>query len=128
MSDLRPQGVKVNLDGVEREFLFTMNAIEEIQSKYGKTVLDVLTEISDQEKMPETIKSITSILLTDEAERKKWKDPDSTLPSVSEKEAGWMVTADNIDEVTVAILRAYRISIPEPDEDENPNGKSSQSH
>lgn len=128
MSDLKPQGIKVNFNGVEREFLFTLNAIDAIQNKHDMTVLDVLTEISDRKKMPETIKSIVSILLTDEAERKKWKDPDSTLDTVSEKEAGWMVTADNIDEVTVAILQAYRISIPEPDEDESPNEQSSQSH
>lgn len=121
MSDLRPQGVKVNFDGVEREFLFTLNAIDAVQEKYGKTVIEVLQDISDQEKLSEIIKTMTSILLTDEAERKKWKDPGSTLPAISEKEAGWLVTVENIDEVTSAILSAYRISIPEPNEDEDPN-------
>ncbi len=121
MSDLRPQGVKVNFDGVEREFLFTLNAIDAIQEKYGKTVIEVLQDISDQEKMPEVIKTITSILLTDEAERARWKDQNSKLPEVSKKEAGWLVTVDNIDEVTSAILIAYRISIPDTDEDEDPN-------
>lgn len=111
----------MNFDGVEREFLFTLNAIDAIQEKYGKTVIEVLQDISDQEKMPEVIKAITSILLTDEAERARWKNSNSKLPAVSEKEAGWLVTVDNIDEVTSAILIAYRISIPDPDEDEDPN-------
>lgn len=121
MSDLRPQGIKVSFDGVEREFLFTLNAIDALQAKYGKTVIEVLKDISDQKKLPKVIKTVTSILLTDEAERKKWKDPDSTLPAISEREAGWLVTEKNINEVTSAILNAYSISVPEPNEDDDPN-------
>ena len=121
MSDLRPQGIKVSFDGVEREFLFTLNAIDALQAKYGKTVIEVLKDISDQKKLPKVIKTVTSILLTDEAERKKWKDPDSALPAISEREAGWLVTEKNINEVTSAILNAYSISVPEPNEDDDPN-------
>lgn len=128
MSDLRPKGVTIVLDGIERELLFTLNAIDAIQSKYGMTVFAVLKRITDQNSLPETIKDMLSILLTDEAERAHWKNPDSTLPAVSEKEAGWLVTIDNLSEVTDAIFEAYRISIPDPDEDTDPNRTSSPKH
>ena len=128
MRDLRPKGIPVFLDGVERELLFTLNAIDAIQSKYNMTVFAVLKRITDQNSLPETIKTILSILLTDEAERARWKNPDSALPAVSEKEAGWLVSIDNLSEVTDAIFKAYRISIPDPDEDTDPNRTSSPKH
>lgn len=125
MSDLKPKGVKVMLDGVEREFLFTLNAIDEIQSKYNAPVLDVMQDIAESEKMADIVRSVTSILLTDEAERAKWKDPDSKLPPVTEKEAGWLVSIDNIGEVTGAIFKAYGISMPDADDETDPNRNSS---
>ena len=46
MSDLRPRGIPVVLDGVERHFLFTLNIIDEIQDRYGKTLHEVIADLA----------------------------------------------------------------------------------
>lgn len=126
MSDLRPVGVSIELDGVERHFLFTLNAIDAVQSHYNMPVLDALNKMFDAKEQTSALKFLTMTLINDEVEREKWKNPDSELKEVTEKEVGWMIHADNIGEVTVAILAAYRVSIPESDENDDPNMESGQ--
>ena len=126
MSDLRPVGIPIELDGVERHFLFTLNAIDAVQSHYNMPVLDALNKMFDAKEQTSALKFLTMTLINDEVEREKWKNPDSELKEVTEKEVGWMIHADNIGEVTVAILAAYRVSIPESDENDDPNTESEQ--
>lgn len=126
MSDLRPVGVPIELGGVERHFLFTLNAIDTVQSHYDMPVLDALNKMFDAKEQTSALKFLTMTLINDEVEREKWKNPDSELKEVTEKEVGWMIHSDNIGEVTVAILAAYRVSIPESDENDDPNMESGQ--
>lgn len=126
MSDLRPIGILIELGGVERHFLFTLNAIDAVQSHYNMPVLDALNKMFDAKEQTSALKFLTMTLINDEVEREKWKNPDSELKEVTEKEVGWMIHADNIGEVTVAILAAYRVSIPESDENDDPNMESGQ--
>ena len=116
MSDLRPIGIPVMLDGVERYFLFTLNVIDEIQSHYGMTVIDAMEKLYNPEDESKTVRFFVHTLLNDEAERGKWKDPDCNLKTVSEKEVGWMVNKFNLEEVKAAICGAFKISVPEPDD------------
>jgi len=120
-SVLRPQGVPIVLGEVERHFLFTLNAIDEIQSHYDMTMMDVFKLMSDDTTLFKTVKYLTHVLLTDEFEREKFRNPDTDLKPISEKEAGWLVTKDNIVEVSKAFLVAYGLSMPEADEDDDPN-------
>ncbi len=62
-------------------------------------------------------------LLNDEAERSGKEGQ----KQYTEKEVGWLITQDNATEVTLAVLKAYGLSLPEPDEYASPNGKSGQS-
>lgn len=123
-SDLRPEGLSIVLGGEERHLLFTLNAIDELQSRYDKTMLEIFQMMSDRKTSNRVMANIISVLLTDEAERAKWKDKNSTLKPVSEKEAGWLVTAENVGDVTTAVLMAYGFSMPKSDEDEDPNLES----
>lgn len=126
MSDLRPVGIPIELDGVERHFFFTLNAIDAVQSHYNMPVLDALNKMFDAKEQTSALKFLTMTLINDEVEREKWKNPDSELKEVAEKEVGWMIHADNIGDVTVAILAAYRVSFPESDENDDPNMESGQ--
>ncbi len=125
MSDLRPVGVPITLDGTERHFLFTLNAIDEVQSHYDTDVLNALDNLFDEKKKMEALRFFTSTLLNDEYQREKWKKPDTELKEVSVQQAGWIINVDNIADVTAAILEAYRISLPDQ-EDEDPNQTSGQ--
>lgn len=129
MSDLSPRGVPLDLGGEKRELVFTLNVMDDIQSRTGDPVFSTLQALFEKEKMNGAVKLLLSSLLTDEAERKKWMDPKSALKPISEKEAGWLVDVGNIGEIVNAILTAYRISMPEAEEDEepDPNVKSGRS-
>lgn len=126
MSDLNPIGVPITLGGVERHFLFTLNVIDEVESHYGMPVIDALDKLWDKKELYGALRYFTTVLVNDEVEYMRHKDPDSALKPITEKEAGWLITVDNIPEVTAAILAAYRLSAPEPDEDDDPNLRSGQ--
>ncbi len=125
MSDLKPRGVPVVLDGVERRFLFTLNVIDDIQSETGKNMKEIMQELADEEKMKDTLKYLVTTLVNDEAERMKRKDPDSGLSAITQREAGELIGMDNIVEITAAVMLAYGYSLPEPEEDD-PNQESGQ--
>lgn len=125
MRDLRPTGIPVMLDGVKRYFLFTLNVIDEIQSHYDATMMDALGKMLDERGQFQAVRYFVQVLLNDETERVKWKDPDADIKGYSDKEIGWLITADNIGEITAAILAAYHVSIPDP-EDDDPNQESGQ--
>ena len=126
MSDLRQVGIPIELGGVERHFLFTLNAIDTVQSHYNSTMFEALDKLFDANEQNEALKFFTMTLINDEVEREKWKNPSSDLKEVSEKEVGWMIHVENMGIVTTAILSAYRISVPESNENDDPNMESGQ--
>ena len=119
MSDLRPRGVPVMVDGVERHFLFTLNAIDEIQDHYDMSLSDVMNNLTDKNQSYKTLRYIIMALLNDEAERESAAGNDK-YKKVTEKEAGWMVTLESEEEILLAVFKAYGLSLPEGD-DEDPN-------
>lgn len=121
MSDLRPRGVPIVIDGVERRLLFTLNAIDAIQDKYDKTLSEVLDMMIDGTIGNHVMKDVLMILLDDEAERIQYEHPEEEIPRASEKEIGWFIGLDNQYDVMTLLFKAYGISVPEADEDDNPN-------
>lgn len=121
MSDLKPKGVPIMLDGEERRLLFTLNVVDEVQDHYGCAVEEVIDRLTDKKESAKTLRYLTAVLLNDEAERSEGRK------AYTEKEVGWLITQDNVLEVTVAVLKAYGLSLPEPDEYASPNEKGGQS-
>lgn len=120
MSSLNPAGAAVMVDGVERHLLFTLNAIEEIQERYGLPLSEVMEKFGDPMELPKVMRCIVAVLLADEAER-----TGGDLKVYTEKEIGWKILeGDQIPWLT-AILKAYGGSLPEAEEeDDAPNRKS----
>lgn len=118
MSDLRPKGVEIDFGGQKRELLFTINAIDEIQSELNLPLFDAIQIIgnaADGDMSHETLdgyRKILSILLSNDSE------------SVSAKEVGDMVTFGNYIQMAWSILNAFGLSNPEPDEDEDDDPKA----
>lgn len=119
MSDLRPKGVPVILDGEERYLLFTLNVVDEVQDHYDCALEEVIDKLTDKKQSTKTLRYLTMVLLNDEMER-FGKEGKKTY---TEKEVGWLITQDNVLEVTVAVLKAYGLSLPEPDEYASPNAE-----
>lgn len=108
MSDLRPEGVKVKIGGQEYKFLLTINKIDEIQTRCNMPLSDAVELIAaaaDGETEGKTLNVYRSVL--------------SILMDVPEQEAGEKVTFADYQRVAWAMLAAYGISMPEPDDEED---------
>lgn len=123
MSDLRPTGIPITLGGEQRNLLFTINAIDEVQSQTGKSMDDVIEELTDQKTSLQTLKLLVTVLINDEIRKERYYGR-SEAKEVTEEEVGWMLSQENIVEATAAVLRAYGYSLPEPDEFASPNAES----
>lgn len=111
------------LDGAERHLLFTLNVIDEVQDHYDCSLEEVINRLTDKKEAAKTLRYLVMVLLNDELERLDQKGGGE----YTEKQVGWLISQDNVLEVTMAVLRAYGLSLPEPDEFESPNGESGQS-
>ena len=83
MSDLKPRGIPMVLDGVERRLLFTLNVIDDIQSETGRNMKEIMEDLADEKKMGNTLKYLVTTLVNDEAEREKRKNPECTLKKIT---------------------------------------------
>ena len=133
MSKLKPHGVKIQFNGEERELLFTLNVVDELQSRTDKSLPELLREMLDNEQAGNisTIKTVLSVLIQDETERAEFLTGDKKK-SYTEKQVGWVLTLENHVYYMEKILEAYGISMPKDEdleeiedeiEDEDPNVK-----
>lgn len=127
MSDLKPIGEPITLDGVERHLLFTLNVVDTIQDHFECSLEEVINKLTDKKESSKALKYVLMELLNDEADRQKHAGDDQGLKKYTEQEIGWLITQENILQVMVTVLRAYGLSIPEEDEFESPNAMSGQS-
>lgn len=122
MSDLRPKGIPVMINGEERHLLFTLNAIDEIQDHFDAPMTEVWDKLTDKRESEKTIRYLICTLLNDEAAREQRNGKE--LKSYTEEEVGWAITVENVNEIMMALLDAYGLSLPEPDEDDSPKAES----
>lgn len=123
MSDLRPKGISVMIGGVEREILFTLAAVDEIQAYYDAPVSEVISQMADEEKVVDISFRIMFILINDKIARDRYFNG-STEELLTEQELKWLMTLNDVKNYVGAILTAYGLSLPEEDEDEDPNAES----
>lgn len=117
---------------VNEQFRGQQNTMEALRAQHevlAKSVAahkekeEVIDRLTDKKESAKTLRYLMMVLLNDEAER-SGKEGQKTY---TEKEVGWLITQDNVLEVTVAVLKAYGLSLPEPDEFASPNGEGGQS-
>lgn len=122
MSSYNPKGVKVEIGGEERHFLFDYNVIAEIQEKYDSSVIQVLIRAMQtngvQEINASIFISLVHILLEGERERMAFYKAKGALKGYSKKELGFVLDKDNGQAIFDAILEAWHVSIPKPTEED----------
>jgi len=123
MSDLQPKGVAIEVGGAERHLLFTIAVVDELQSKYNMPISQVMSLLSDAMQSPNVVADIMLALINDEIRRNRHYHH-SDEKEIPEEEGKWLVEMPRFDEFMGAILLAYMGSIPEADEDEDPNVES----
>lgn len=88
MSDLRPRGTPIIINGTEWHFLFTLNAIDAVQDKTGKNMHQVMEGLTKKETVLETARDLTVILINDEIERCNFENGKCGMQPVTEKQVG----------------------------------------
>lgn len=121
MSDLQPRGIPYTVGGVERNFLFTLAAVDEIQAKYDLPVSQVMAKLADDREVYDTIAVLATILINDEI-RRTGKDE----PEITEQDVKWLLDVPAADALVGVILRSYGYALP-VQEEEDPNGTRSRS-
>ncbi len=123
MSDLQPQGIPITLlDGVERHFLFTLSAVDIIQSHYDLALATVIAKLADEREVYDTISYLAAVLINDEIRRSGLVEEKMTQERIRD-----LIDVPLAGKISRAILRSYGYSLPENDEDDDPNLKGSRS-
>ena len=122
MSDLQPRGIVCTIGGVERHVLFTLAAVDEVQSKYKLPVSQVIARLADDGQVYATVASLATILINDEIRRNGGSEKE-----VTEKDVKWMLDVPAADQLVGVILRAYGYALPDA-EGEDPNRERSWSN
>ena len=118
MSDLRPNGVEIELGGQNRRFLFTINVIDEIQEKCNLPLIDAMKHIVDFiDKNAEDHEAITVFKTVVAA----LLNGDGIGEALEADDVGRLIHLGNYKMVAWKVLEAYGVSIPDPDEDDEDN-------
>ena len=101
MSAIKDGRYPVNIGGKERHLLFSLNALDEIQDKFGG--YDKLAEVFNQDNKDwiKNTKWLLALLVNEGAEEGE--------PEVTEKQVGRWIHTGNIVEVQSAILKAFAV-------------------
>lgn len=101
MSAIKNGGYVVEIGGKERQLLFSLNALDEIQDKFGG--YDKLAEVfnKDNKDWIKNTKWLFALLINEGAEEGE--------PEVTERQVGRWIHMGNIYEVQNAILKAFAV-------------------
>ena len=119
MSDLNPKGIPVMLDGVERDFLFTLSCIDEIQSETGKPIQTAVRDILKSDAAGDGLAVLVTILINRGSDQ-------SSQAKITKEEVEEDIDEENRYSVMLAVLEAYARSLPEPDEFDTGNAKGNE--
>lgn len=122
MSELRPKGAELELGGVKRHLLFTLAAVDEIQAKYDRPVNEVLELMQDDTKVFGVVYDLIFILVNDEIARNRYFNNSDEEP-ITEQQLKWFMNTQDMPEYVAALLIAYGLSVPDP-EDDDPKAES----
>lgn len=121
MSDARPRGCKVALmDGVEREILFTLAAVDEIQDHYNMPISEAMSLLMDERDSYAVLSYIAMVLINDSISRKNMMTGGKE-EGLSLQQVKWLIDVPMAEDVMRAVMTAYGFSVPEADDDEEPD-------
>lgn len=111
MSSLRPGGTWIKIGGEEHCVFFSLGVIDELQSRFGKTVGQLLVMLKDPVEGPGYLREILTELLNDEGIRLK------NGKRYRKEEVGSLVMQKEIPGLTIALLLAFNDAMPEPEDE-----------
>lgn len=130
MRVLKPQGIPVNFDGIERNFIFNINVIDEIQEHYDTDIVSAINFILNSENDPELKKKAYDnlcyfvMVLANEDTRIYNKTADVKRKNIDIEYLKEILTHKTASQLVVDIYKAFTESMPKSDGDDNPNATS----
>lgn len=124
MSDLQPKGTGVKLGEREYQLLFTLNAIDDIQSHFDIDISDIGELFQESKKSIPTLRYILTVLINEgidahnDVSEEKWAKLD-------ERYVGRQINSQNMREFMTAVFKSFSDSVPEGEED-TPNAVGGQ--
>jgi hypothetical protein len=125
MSDLKPNGVKIQLGNKEYGLRFTLNAIDDIQEQFNISIGGLADLLKDEMSRIRNLKILLAILINEDIECVAEENGEKPK-RIDERFVGRHIDAGNMRGMMAAIIRAFTDSIPEGDEDDDPNPQSGQ--
>lgn len=117
MSDLRPRGTKINIDGREYIMLPSLNAIDAFQDRFDCSIEKIDEMMKDPRKCIKVLKFMIATFINEGIDEFEMQ-----MPYVDEQWVGRKLDASNLDDFKERFMAAFSEGAPEIDEDDiNPN-------
>ena len=115
-SALRPdKGLAVKIGGVEFHFLFTFAVLDDLQTYYKEPISEIIRKLTDDMTIYSAAGRIIEALIASDIYNNGGKD--ATAPSY--QDIMHVLDFNDSKRIVAALLRAYGIDMPEPDEDDD---------
>lgn len=125
MRILRPKGELLEIDNRKHHLLFDINAIDIIQEKYDRPIVDILNSLFSKDKEDEknSYNILAFILMTlinqdiekhNEVSNDKWEE-------LTEKQVKRLITNENSMAFSIFVLKIFNGNLPKSDGEDDPN-------
>ena len=123
MSDMNPDSIKIELNGEEFELSFNINVIDTLQDRFDSTFQDLIEQFDNKRKVIKVVKGILTVMINDSIHHSNFVNK-SNKPLKTEEEIGYMLTFNNLYNVSNALLDGIINSLPKKSEiDDTPSRK-----
>ncbi len=125
MRNLNPKPVDIEFDGKTYGVQFNINMIDEVQTHFEKPIGEIYDLIMDSPKSAANLRYLLTALLNDAIETQEVQT-DEHIPRLSEAEVGRKIDIRAFDYYYKKVIEAFGVSLPETNEDDDPNSRGGQ--
>ncbi len=116
MSDVQPRGIDVEISGQVWHIFMSIAAADIIQDHYDLPLQQVMDQLFDERMRYDTCVYLLTVLMADEVRR---EGLDREVPSADQLKD--LLDVPSVNKLTGMILVSYGLSMPEREEDDDPN-------
>lgn len=122
MGNLNPKPIDIEFDSKIYGVQFNINMIDEVQTHFEKPIGEIYDLIMDSPKSASNLRYLLTILLNDAIETHE-SETGERVQRLSETEVGRKIDIRDFNYYYTKVIEAFGVSLPEADEDEDPNSK-----
>ncbi len=120
MSDVQPKGIDVEIAGQVWYLYMSIAAADIIQDHYDLPLQQVMDQLFDERERYDTCVYLLTVLMADEVRREGLERQVPTADQLKD-----LLDVPSVNKLTGIILVSYGLSMPQADEDDDPNAERS---